>query len=84
MGCYETIEVPCPKCGEIEEAQSKSGPCAMSQYTLKNVPIDVLQDVNRHAPFQCSKCGTYFQVEFSVAPVALISPPVAVEVKNNE
>ena len=83
MGCYETIEVPCPKCGEIEYAQSKSGPCVMTNYKLNNVPVDVLQGINRHAPFKCHKCHTYFHVEFSIAPLALVSPPVVVEAKNN-
>ena len=83
MGCFETIEVPCPKCGEIEYAQSKSGPCVMACFKLSNVPVDVLQGINRHAPFACAKCGALFHVEFSIAPLALVSPPVVVEVKNN-
>ena len=29
MGMYDTILVPCPKCGTKEEFQSKSGGCCL-------------------------------------------------------
>ena len=54
--------VPCPKCGEKYEAQSKGGECSLSQYELAACPQDVLSDVNRHAPFVCEKCGCMFDV----------------------
>jgi len=62
MGCFESIGVPCPKCGEIYWAQSKSGPCMMGAYDLVDCPDDVVQDVNRHAPFRCEKCEAVFEV----------------------
>ena len=63
MGCYETIMVPCPKCGAEYGAQSKSGPCALDTYTLVDAPDDVIEDVNRHAPFVCESCGQSFCVD---------------------
>jgi len=66
MGCYETIEVPCPKCGSLYLAQSKSGPCEMGYYSLEDAPNDVIADVNRHAPFECERCGTLFEVELEI------------------
>jgi len=62
MGCYDTVEVPCPECGKIEYFQSKSGERMMENYTLQNVPDDVLVDVNRHAPYKCRDCQTLFLV----------------------
>ena len=62
MGCYDTIEVPCPECGKIEYFQSKSGERMMENYTLENVPDDVLDDINRHAPYKCRECDTTFCV----------------------
>ena len=61
MGLYDTIAVPCPKCGELYPAQSKSGACEMKDYELDKAPSDVLADVNRHAPFEC-ECGAVFEV----------------------
>jgi hypothetical protein len=65
MGCYETIMIPCPRCGERYPAQSKSGPCEMETYTLEEAPNDVVDDVNRHAPFRCDKCAAVFEVELT-------------------
>ena len=71
MGTYEIIEVPCPECGENEHAQSKSGPCEMRHYTLEDCPPEVMLDINRHAPFECPKCGTRFYVDFALAPMKI-------------
>ena len=71
MGVYDEIEVPCPKCGRRYYAQSKSGPCAMKTYTLYGAPDDVLEDVNRHAPFECDGCGAHFCIEIMPLVVML-------------
>jgi len=65
MGCYDSILLKCPKCNEPYWAQSKSGECLLREYTLEECPKDVLYDVNRHAPFECYKCGTKFKVFFT-------------------
>ncbi len=62
MGCFDTIIVNCPRCGEPYFAQSKSGECLLREYKLEECPQDVLADVNRHAPFVCN-CGAIFHVE---------------------
>lgn len=64
MGVYSTINIPCPKCGQLYPAQSKSGECNMETYKFPDVPFNVLSDINRHAPFKCD-CGAVFQVEFN-------------------
>lgn len=62
MGCFDSVRVPCPKCGEKVDFQTKSGPCFMLEFDLDDAPDDVLLDVNRHAPGECPKCGTKFCV----------------------
>ncbi len=72
MGCYDTVFVPCPKCGEEYEAQSKGGDCLLNYYTFgENVPENVLSNVNRHAPFICD-CGTKFEVDLEKMEVVAI------------
>lgn len=62
MGCFDTVMVPCPKCGARSEFQSKGGDCILRTFDLENAPTDVLSDVNRHAPGRCDQCGTLFKV----------------------
>lgn len=57
MGQYDTLKVKCPSCNKKVKFQSKGGDCNMTTYKLKNVPIDVLSDVNRYGPQTC-ECGT--------------------------
>lgn len=59
---FGSVMVPCPKCGEKSEFQSKGGECLLQIYELEDCPADVLGDVNRHAPNTCLKCGTVFEV----------------------
>jgi len=66
MGCFDTVRVPCPRCGKIEEAQSRGGDCDLEVYSLINCPVDVMSDINRHAPFTCDDCGVKFRVECQV------------------
>jgi hypothetical protein len=63
MGLYDIVRLPCPRCGEIFEAQSKGGNCILSDYELEECPQNVLLDVNRNAPFICPKCDSIFEVE---------------------
>ena len=60
MGCFDSVMVPCPKCGEKTEFQSKGGECLLRVYELKDAPKDVLSDVNRHALYICPRCGTEY------------------------
>lgn len=65
MGMFDSVMIPCPKCGGQQEAQSKSGPCLLGFFPLESAPSDVMEDVNRHAPFTCSACGAQFKVVVS-------------------
>lgn len=65
MGMYDSVYVPCPKCGELTDFQTKSGNCTLSEYTLENAPEDVLFDINRHSPYTCNNCQTKFSVKIT-------------------
>lgn len=67
MGCFDSVRVPCPKCGTKAEFQSKGGACTLAAYELELAPPEVISDVNRHSPAQCEKCGTWFEVDYKVA-----------------
>jgi predicted nucleic acid-binding Zn ribbon protein len=66
MGMFDSVMVPCPECGTKSEFQSKSGDCLLSVYELDNCPPDVMQNVNRHSPNTCEKCGTVYAVKVTV------------------
>ena len=66
MGCYDTVIIHCPKCGEEHYNQSKGGACLLREYTLENAPADVMSDVNRHGSVQC-ECGCTFEVQYDLA-----------------
>jgi hypothetical protein len=64
MGVYDTVFVPCPKCGQLYEAQSKSGRCLLNEYSFVDAPEDVLWGVclgALYTPLTC-ECGTKFMV----------------------
>lgn len=46
----------------------------MDNFTLDDVPLSVLADVNRHAPVECRKCGISYSVLFQ-PPVAVVDEP---------
>jgi hypothetical protein len=73
MGMFDTVLVPCPKCGAEVECQSKSGDCTLTRYPLAAAPANVLADVNRHAPHECQDCGHTFTVPLHPAPPAFLT-----------
>jgi len=62
MGVFDTVIVACPNCGKIHDFQSKGGYCLLNVYNLEDCPDDVMMDVNRHSPYECS-CGVLFEVD---------------------
>lgn len=61
MGLYDSIIYQCPKCRREVVAQTKSGACLLRYFKLLDAPEDVLDDVNRHAPYTC-ECGVVLSV----------------------
>ncbi len=79
MGTYDTINVPCPKCGTKSGFQTKSGQCTLTEYELNEAPADVMEDVMRHGPATCRSCGTVFGVQFQIVSTvtaqSIVWPP---------
>jgi len=70
MGMYDIIWVPCPKCGNEIELQSKSGRRCLDEYTLETVPNDVLTGINSLSPYMCESCNTKFSIDTeNIAPM---------------
>lgn len=64
MGCYDSLWVDCPNCGNQLEFQSKSGDCRLADYTLTNIPSNVLMDINRHSPIVCAGCNRLYKIDY--------------------
>jgi hypothetical protein len=63
MGMYDTIHIPCPKCGTPVDVQSKGGECSLKNFTLDTAPLDVIMGlVDRKYLDQCDKCEAYLRV----------------------
>ena len=67
---FDSIYFNCKHCGARIEAQSKSGDCSLTDYEHYSVPINVAQDANRHAPFEC-KCGKKYKFDIQEGLVNL-------------
>lgn len=53
MGCFDTVVIECPACGNEIECQSKSGDCTFKRMSLSRAcekGDESLFDINRHAP----------------------------------
>jgi hypothetical protein len=64
MGMFDRVLARCPHCGEIVELQSKAGPCALDDYWIDNVPVDIADNLvhNWSAPNStCQHCGHLYR-----------------------
>lgn len=58
MGMFDTVTVKCPKCGEVNEEQSKMGDCLLRTWPIEDCPdTDVVEDVVEKFPIDCINCG---------------------------
>jgi len=62
MGMFDSVYIRCPDCGTAVEFQSKSGDCILGQYTLDNVPSDVLAGLHKDKEI-CPECGRGIELE---------------------
>lgn len=63
MGMYDCVMIPCPKCGVVEEFQSKTGEQKLNVYHLYDATKEVFNGITDDFPYQCSICGTWFEVD---------------------
>lgn len=57
MGMFDSLRVPCPKCGKELEYQSKSGECSLNNYTEKNLTPEVAIGIDGDI-VNCEFCET--------------------------
>lgn len=62
MGCYDTVVIRCPKCGEPHYEQTKEGACLLREFPQESVPIDIAVAFNE-ATILCY-CGHIINIEF--------------------
>lgn len=70
---FDSVIVRCPECGEVELFQSKGGDCFGGVFELHEASPEVLSDVNRHSPYECTGCGVYFKVNIQVVATSVRS-----------
>lgn len=59
MGMFDSVYVPCPRCGTQCEFQTKAGECFMDNYTLDTAPPHLLFDI-MNMPRWCAGCKSWF------------------------
>lgn len=55
MGCFDSVIVNCPKCGEEIEFQTKSGMCQLKRYSIDHVPVEIARGL--HGNVETCICG---------------------------
>lgn len=76
MGLFDVVLVSCPTCNSPIEFQSKGAPeheRLLRRFTLDLAPEDVLSNVNRHSPHQCS-CGEWVAVNEQTRQAEVVEP----------
>lgn len=71
MGCFNTVLIDCPHCGEEIEEQSKSGSCLMESYKLDSAKAPDLMAVS-NVPIECYHCGGKLIVKSDVTVVTSV------------
>lgn len=61
MGMYDTVIIPCPKCGAPVGIQSKTGECLLGQFNVDTAPEAVLSGLDHDYLDQCDKCQAYLK-----------------------
>ena len=68
MGVFDTVNFPCPECGNNLQLQSKAGDCCLHEYHYKAVPPEIAIDLDgRHV--LCKDCFTTTTLHYDRAPL---------------
>ena len=59
MGCFNSVMIPCPKCGELAEYQSKAGTCNLEKEQVHRADIRDVASANNET-FVCWSCSCKF------------------------
>lgn len=57
MGCFDSVWVNCRRCDTPIEWQSKAGDCALDNYSIHQLPVEIAGDLANESS-SCEKCGT--------------------------
>lgn len=62
MGMFDSLYMDCPNCGHKKslEFQSKSGECLLNEYTVENIPNEVLAGLHSYGS-KCRNCGKIYK-----------------------
>lgn len=60
MGCYDTVNFRCPKCGTALTTQSKAGRCNLAEFQAIAVPPVIAADLEGEKLF--CECGAEFTI----------------------
>ncbi len=72
MGMFDSVMVPCPSCGTVNEFQSKGGVCGLREYTLETAPVDVLGGMTYYTE-QCKNCGAEYRIQVKCKAKAVLA-----------
>lgn len=63
MGCFDTVEVPCPEdgCNGMVEFQSKGGDCYLATFDCREVPLEIAADCDNG---WCNVCEKPFEADY--------------------
>jgi Zn finger protein HypA/HybF involved in hydrogenase expression len=61
MGCYNTINIECPKCNNTIKVQTKSGNCSCIEYSFFEAPLKDLYALKDS--YYCNKCDSIIEVK---------------------
>jgi hypothetical protein len=70
MGLFDTVLIPCPRCGTEYEEQTKAGDCELATYRLAEAPPELKADIANRT-LLCG-CGMLFYVV--VQCIAMVVP----------
>lgn len=65
MGCFDSVAVNCPNCGNIVHFQSKADDCTLRVFFTDQVPLAIAEDLNETTEC-CPVCST--TVKLSIRP----------------
>lgn len=61
MGCFNTILIPCPRCGEKYDYQSKSGSCSFTTETIEDAELEDIVEASNNV-LSCGNCNASFKL----------------------
>jgi len=70
---FDSVNVPCPKCGDHQEVQSSGGAGMGENFDMESCPDNILIGTNNHTPLICDRCGTEFEIKLTVTAESIFS-----------